>query len=113
MQGDVLEPSSSGGPEHERRVRLGTWFNFFSHHGYRMNSSMTAPPRHVAEVQSSLQWYRNPVDTHWYLPDEPMPPIHRVAARPSGFLNGSGRTRKRVNKLVMSRGKRFESARRL
>jgi hypothetical protein len=35
MQGDVLDPSTSGGPEQERRVRLGAWFNIFSHHGYR------------------------------------------------------------------------------
>src|SRR5215203_2825272 len=33
-QGDVLDPSSSGGPEQERRVRLGAWSNFLSHHGY-------------------------------------------------------------------------------
>ena len=32
-----------------------------------------------------------------------MSPIHRIAARPSGFLNGAGRTRKRVNKLLITK----------
>ena len=60
-----------------------------------------------------LQPYCNRVDTHWYAMDKTTPPDNRKRPKYAQFPDAVGRARIRASKLVMSRGKRSESARRL
>jgi hypothetical protein len=64
-----------------------------------------------------LEWiycnpYCNRAGTHWYAMDKPMPPDHRKPPKRARFPDAVGHNRTCASQLLMSRGKRFESARR-
>src|SRR5829696_5997785 len=83
----------------------------------RFSRSETVLPYASIEAQERsatvLQLYCNRTDMYWYRIEKATPQDYRKSPKKARFPYASGRARTCASKLVMRRGQRFESARRI